>query len=306
MKQADSIKARAVILFTVVTTMVPVFLCRSARAQANGSTAANTNTPTQSVCIPERLLVPGGIATHDGSIGFFPTDGGSGIVALKLSDGKELWKTQRAQITIGVVGSSLVALSDGPRVHLFDNQGKELVVSADLPNQNLPTAHLGTITAQLEDKVFQFYSGEACGDENKLIVQWSAFSPGVGPGAIMPGKSGRPAHIETAVVLIDRHTGKVTPAEGISFSLPDDKSLSRLSFSVEDKSLGENALGVCQSRAFGARIMYLFGIDEPDPSIPYRHGTRWTIQMVDSSSRRTVWQRRIFKFTDLGQYPQPP
>jgi len=48
----------------------------------------------------------GEIATHDGSIGFFP-DVGSGIVALRLSDGKQLWKTQRAQIPIGVIGSSL-------------------------------------------------------------------------------------------------------------------------------------------------------------------------------------------------------
>jgi len=101
-KQVNRMKTRAahllVILITFVFWVVP----------ANAQTAANTNTTTQSTCTPERLLVPGGIATHDGSVGFFP-DIDSGIVALRLRDGKQLWKTQSAQIPIGVVGLSLVS-----------------------------------------------------------------------------------------------------------------------------------------------------------------------------------------------------
>ncbi|MGH2507799.1 MAG: hypothetical protein ACRDHZ_10430 [Ktedonobacteraceae bacterium] len=57
-------------------------------------------------CVPERQILPCGICTHDGTIGFFPVLdhklGTPELVALRMSDGTEVWHTNAASVPIGV------------------------------------------------------------------------------------------------------------------------------------------------------------------------------------------------------------
>jgi len=168
-------------------------------------------------CTPERLLVPGGIATHDGSVGFF-TDVGSGIVALRLFDGKQLWKTGSATLPAGVIDKSLIALSKDLKVHIFDENGHETFISESLDDkQDLRDG----ARLLLEEDAYVHTSAEVCCCRQALVVRfttsWHYVSNGPAPSQGTASKT----------FVIDRSTGKVNIASsGETISEPNsDKDI---------------------------------------------------------------------------------
>ncbi|MGH2507798.1 MAG: tyrosine-type recombinase/integrase, partial [Ktedonobacteraceae bacterium] len=160
-------------------------------------------------CVPERLLVPGGVATHDGSIGFFPAVD-SGIVALRLSDGKQLWKTESAQLPAGVIGRLLVALSDDLKVHVFGPKGHETFVSEPLPARNEGSLEELSAANGIQESVRNRAVVETCCSGKSLIVKivhsWYIVANGPAP------------RIGSALLTfsVDQGTGKVNEAPTVS------------------------------------------------------------------------------------------
>jgi len=169
-------------------------------------------------CTPDRLLVPGGIATHDGSVGFF-TDIDSGIVALRLFDGKQLWKTDSATLPAGVIDKSLIALSKDLKVHIFDENGHETFISESLDDQQGLRDGARLV---LQQDAFNQTNAEACCCKQALVLRltmsWNYIANGPAPHHGSASKT----------FAIDRSTGKVNlAAPGETISEPNsDKSVS--------------------------------------------------------------------------------
>ena len=230
---------------------------------------------------PERLLVPSGIATHDGSIGFFPVVP-SGIIAVRLSDGKELWNTKEPYTAIGVIGKSLVAVGEAKmsvalpksepeldrihpanykiqiwhpayyQIHVFNEHGIETLTSKILPPG-------------------PFYTGpkEVCdAGKNLLVCLWS---PGL-CNTVTPKLS----------VLMEKSTGRVKPIETPPIKFPSsDVLVAGMPSQVNRKLLGKNLIFLKTIRIDRGRAF---------PGCGYE---RHVIELIDAASGKTLWQHEL-------------
>jgi hypothetical protein len=141
------------------------------------------------VTITEPVYFPRGAADPAGRTGYLAVD--SGIVAVDLSAGRELWRSDRAQRPLLVAGERPVAarVAEDPRVVLLDERGEPALTSDPVP---FPAADAVKLTSRLED--------------GRLVLEWEG--GGYAGGAPPPPEIREQAGGAAAV---DLESGAVEP-----------------------------------------------------------------------------------------------
>ena len=135
--------------------------------------------------ITEPVYFPRGAADPAGRIGYLAVD--NGIMAVDLSAGRELWRSEHAQRPLLVAGERLAAarVRSDPRVVLLDPRGEPVMAS-----KPVAMAEAARFRARLEDR--------------RLVVEWEG--GGYAGGAPPPPEIRERA---AAAVAVDLESGAV-------------------------------------------------------------------------------------------------
>ncbi len=146
------------------------------------------------VTITEPVYFPRGAADPAGRTAYLAVD--SGILAVDLSAGHELWRSDRAQRALLVAGERLAAarVAEDPRVVLLDERGEPVLTSDPVP---LPATEAVKLRARLEDA--------------RLLLEWEARGRYSGGAPPPPEIREREAPRTTGAAAIDLGSGAVEP-----------------------------------------------------------------------------------------------
>ena len=146
------------------------------------------------VPITEPVYFPRGAADPAGRIGYLAVE--SGVLAVDLSAGRELWRSDHAQRPLLVAGERLAAarLGDDPRVVLLDDHGRPALTSDPVP---LPGTQAVKLRARLED--------------DRLTLEWVARGRYAGGAPPPPEIREREAGGAVGAAAIDLESGAVEP-----------------------------------------------------------------------------------------------
>ena len=163
------------------------------------------------VPITEPVYFPRGAADPAGRIGYLAVE--SGVLAVDLSAGRELWRSDHAQRPLLVAGARLAAarLGGDPRAVLLDDQGQPALTSDPVP---LPATAAVKLRARLEDR---------------LLLEWEARGRSAGGAPPPPEIREREAGGAIGAAAVDLASGAVE-----TLPPPSREAVDRLPLDADD------------------------------------------------------------------------